>query len=145
VDIAWHTNNSLEQHLSIKRHKADPYDRCGIYKLVCQECGGAYVGQTRRKFRTRYKEHVRDIRSNKEETGYSHHILSTGHAYGTLEDTLKIVKIQRKSLHLNILERFYIYKENKIGSLLNDTYTDQYNPLFELVTSVQEGRRGGDN
>jgi hypothetical protein len=90
---------------------------------------------------------VRDIRSKKEKTDYSHHILSTGHAYGTLEDTLKIVKIQRKGPHLNTLERFfvYIYKENEIGSLLNDTYTDQYNPLFELVTSVQEGRRGGDN
>jgi hypothetical protein len=70
---------------------------------------------------------------------YSHHILSTCHTYGTLEDNLKIVKIQRKGLHLNTLERFYISKENKIGLLLNDTYTDQYNPLFELVTSVQEG------
>jgi hypothetical protein len=109
VDIAWHRNNSLEQQLSIKRHKGDPYDRCGIYKLICQECGGAYAGQMRRKFRTRYKEHVRDIRSNKEKTGYSHHILSTGHTYGTLEDTLKIVKIQRKGPHLNTLERFYIY------------------------------------
>jgi hypothetical protein len=27
--------------------------------------------------------------------------------------------------------------------LLNNIYTDQYNPLFELVTSVQEGRREG--
>jgi hypothetical protein len=80
VDIAWHTNNSLEQHLSIKTHKGDPYDHCGVYKLICQECGGANVGQTGRKFRTRYKEHVRDIRSNKEKTGYSHHVLSTGHA-----------------------------------------------------------------
>jgi hypothetical protein len=79
VDIAWH-----------------PYNRCGIYKLICQ-CGGAYVGLTGRKFRTRYKEHVRDIRSNKEKTGYSHHILSIGHVYGTLEDTLKIVKIQRRA------------------------------------------------
>jgi hypothetical protein len=90
---------------------------------------------------------VRDIKSNKELTGYSHHILSrpTGHAYGTLKDTLKIVKLQRKGPHLNTLERLYIYKENKIGSLLNDTYeyTDQYNPLFELVTSVQEGEEKG--
>jgi hypothetical protein len=95
VDIAWHTNNSLEQHLSIKRQNGDQYDHCGIYKLRL-ECGGAYVGQTGRKFRTRYKEHMRDIRNNNEKTGYSHHIQSTGHAYGTLEDTLQIVKIHRK-------------------------------------------------
>jgi hypothetical protein len=52
---------------------------------------------------------VRDIKSNKEKTGYSHHILSTGHAYGTLKDTLKIVKIQGQGPHLNTLERLYIY------------------------------------
>jgi hypothetical protein len=73
---------------------------------------GAYVGQTGRKFRTRYKEHMRDIRNNKENTGYSHHILSTGHMYGMLEDTLQMVKIQNKGLHLNTLEGFHIYKES---------------------------------
>jgi hypothetical protein len=49
-----------------------------------------------RKFRSRYKEHMRDFRNNNEKMGYSHHILCTGHAYGTLEDTLQIVKIHRK-------------------------------------------------
>jgi hypothetical protein len=110
VNIAWHTNNSLEQHLSKKRQKRDQYDRCGVYKLICLEYGGgAYVGQMGRKFRTRYKEHIRDIRNNKENTGYSHHILSTGRVYGTLEDTLQIVKIQSNGPHLNTLERFHIY------------------------------------
>jgi hypothetical protein len=55
------------------------------------ECGGTYVGQTGRKFRVRYKEHVRDIKNNKENTGYSHHILNTGHKNGTLENTLQVV------------------------------------------------------
>jgi hypothetical protein len=58
MDIAWRTNNPLEQHLSVKRHKEDPHDRCGVYKLIYQ-CGGQYVGQTRKKLRTRYKEHMR--------------------------------------------------------------------------------------
>jgi hypothetical protein len=138
LNVAWRTNNSLEQHLSITKHTGDIYDRCGVYKIKCLECGGAYIGQTGRKFRSRYKEHIRDIRSNKENTGYSHHILNTGHTYGTLEDTLQVVKIQNKGPHLNILERFHIYKESKTGLILNDTYIDQYNPLFELVTSVQE-------
>jgi hypothetical protein len=148
VNIAWCTNNSLEQHLSKKRQKRDQYDRCGIYKLICLECGGAYVGQMGRKFRTRYKEHIRDIRNNKENMGYSHHILSTGRVYGTLEDTLQIVKIQSKGPHLNTLERFHIYiyiyiyiRKARTGLLLNDTYTDQHNPLFELVTRAErEGR-----
>jgi hypothetical protein len=57
------------------------------------ECGGAYIGQTGRKFRIRYKEHIRNNRDN---TGYSNHILNTGHTYGTLEDTMKVVNIKYK-------------------------------------------------
>jgi hypothetical protein len=62
------------------------------------------------------------------------------------EDTLQIVKIQSKGPQLNTLERFHIYKENETGLLLNDTYTDQHNRLFELVTLAQEGaKREGMN
>jgi hypothetical protein len=39
---------------------------------------------------------MREIRNNKENTGYSHHILNTCQTYGTMEDTLQIVKIQNK-------------------------------------------------
>jgi hypothetical protein len=109
------------------------------------ECGGAYVGQTGRKFRVRYKEHIRDIRSNKGNTGFANHILNSGHTYGTLEDTLQVVSIQNKGPHLNTLEIFHIYKEQKTGTSLNDNHVDLYNPLFELVTTAQEsqGRRYG--
>jgi hypothetical protein len=41
-----------------------------VYKIKCTDCGGAYIGQTGRKFRVRFKEHIRDIRSNKGNTGY---------------------------------------------------------------------------
>jgi hypothetical protein len=75
----------------------------------------------------------RDIKRNKEKTGYSHHILNTGHAFGKLEDTLEILNLQRKGLHLNTLEKFHICKENKTGQLLNEVRTDQYNRLFELL------------
>jgi hypothetical protein len=77
LNIAWRTINTLEQHLTITKHKNDIYDRCGVYKMKCMECGGAYVGQTGKKFRVRYKEHIRDIGSNKGNTGYANHILKT--------------------------------------------------------------------
>jgi general stress protein 26 len=41
VDIALHTNNSLEKHVSIKGHKGVLCDHCGVYRLICQDCGGA--------------------------------------------------------------------------------------------------------
>jgi hypothetical protein len=113
-----------------------------VYKIKCTDCGGAYIGQTGRKFRVRFKEHIRDIRSNKGNTGYASHILNTGHTCGTLEDTLQVVSIHNKGPHLNTLERFHIYKERKTGTILNDNYADFYNPLFELVTTAKNGSHG---
>jgi hypothetical protein len=69
--------------------------------------------------------------------------LNTGHTYGTLEDTMQVVNIQNKGPHLNALERFHIYKQQKPGVVLNDNYADLNNPLFELVTTVQENQGWG--
>jgi hypothetical protein len=37
---------------------------------------------------SRYNEHVHAIRTNNERTGKSHHILSTYHSFGNLENNL---------------------------------------------------------
>jgi hypothetical protein len=45
-----------------------------------------YIGHTGRTFKVRYKEHIQAIRNNNGNSGYSNHILNTGHAYGTITD-----------------------------------------------------------
>jgi hypothetical protein len=93
-----------------------------------------YIGQTGRNFKTRYKEHIQDIKSNKSKTGFSHHILNTGHAYDNIENTLEVLNFQEKGSYLNTRERFHIYRaKRKTGQLLNDNYTDIFNPIFELI------------
>jgi hypothetical protein len=137
LNIAWRTNNTLEQHLTNPKHKKDIYDCCGVYKMKSIDCEGAYIGQTGRNFRVRYKEHIRDIRNNKTNTGYANHILKAKHTYGPLEDTLQVLHIQNKGPHLNTLERFHIYKEQKTGTILNDNHMDHYNPIFEFMTTCK--------
>jgi hypothetical protein len=75
---------------------------------------------------------VQAIRKN-EKMGYSHHILNTGHSYGSLENSLEILNIQGKGSYLNTLERFHIYRTKQTGYLLNDIHADTYNPIFELL------------
>jgi hypothetical protein len=72
-----------------------------------------YIGQTGRTFSTRYKEHIQDIRSNNSNSGYSNHILNTGHPYGTMTDTMDIITTGRKGKHLNTLEMYHIYKTSR--------------------------------
>jgi hypothetical protein len=77
--------------------------------------------------------HIQDVRANRNKTGFSHHIPSTGHAYDTLENTMKILNYQEKGQYLNTLERFHIHKTNKTGRLLNDKNIHVYNPVFEAI------------
>jgi hypothetical protein len=46
-----------------------------------------------------------DIKSNYSNSGYSNHILNTGHTYGTIEDTMEIITTGRKGKYLNTLEK----------------------------------------
>jgi hypothetical protein len=84
--------------------------------MKCLNCPLKYVGQIGRIFNTRYKKHIHAIRSNNANSGYSNHILSTGHTYGTITE-YGCHRMGRKGRHLNTLERYHIYK------LTGTTYT----------------------
>jgi hypothetical protein len=90
-------------------------------------------GQTGRNFKIRYREHIQDKKNNKSKTGFSHHILSTGHTYDKIENTMEILNFKEKGKYLNTLKKFHIYKANKTGTLLNDNFTDIFNPIFDLI------------
>jgi hypothetical protein len=63
-----------------------------------------------RTFHTKYTEHIQDIRNNRRNTGFSRHILNTDHRYGSIEDTMTILKIAKKGQYMNSLENYYIQK-----------------------------------
>jgi hypothetical protein len=81
----------------------------------------------------RYKEHIQDIRKNNSNSGYSNHILNIGHTYGTIADTMNIIRAGRKGRHLNTLEKYYIYKTSRNNLHMNDTYIDTHNPTFQTL------------
>jgi hypothetical protein len=65
------------------------------------ECPLKYAGKTGRIFYVRYKEHSHAIRSKSSNSGYSNHILNTGHTYGTTTDTTDFIMTP---------EEYHIYK-----------------------------------
>jgi Cys-tRNA synthase (O-phospho-L-seryl-tRNA:Cys-tRNA synthase) len=54
------------------------------------------TGQMFQTLRTRYKEHTQASGNNNDDVGYLNLILHTGHAYGSMTDTIKVVKIDKK-------------------------------------------------
>jgi hypothetical protein len=59
-----------------------------------------YIEQTGRTCYTRYREHNQAIRNNSSNVAYSSHILNTGHTYGTITDTVGIIRTHKKTLKL---------------------------------------------
>jgi hypothetical protein len=79
IIIAYKTKNTIQNHLLPKIPNIDKYNKSGIYKMKCNICQLSYIGQTGRNFKTRYKEHIRSIRTNNPNTKYAQHILDTQH------------------------------------------------------------------
>jgi hypothetical protein len=132
VKVAFRTQNTIQNILKPKS-QIEKYSRSGIYQMKCMDCPMKYIGQTGRTFNTRYKEHIHDIRSNNSNSGYSNHILNTGHAYGAMTDTMDIIAMGRKGKHLNTLERYHMYKTSRENLHKNDTHIDTHNLIFEAL------------
>jgi hypothetical protein len=101
IKIAFKTNNTIGNILK-DRIINSTYEQTGIYKLIFAKCKQAYIGQTGRALKVRYKEHIRSIKYNKEDSAYATHMLNNAHYYGKMEDV-------RKGRLMNIKENFHIY------------------------------------
>jgi hypothetical protein len=128
------TNNTLQKHMQMINTDPDKYNS-GIYEIKCISCHLKYIGQTGGNFKTRYKEHIHAIHTNKTTSRYAQHIFETGHAYGIIENTLNILHCEKNGPLMNSLEQFHIHRLTKDRLQLNDTYTDTYNPIFDLIAT----------
>jgi hypothetical protein len=61
VKPAFKTTNTLKKHLFLKQKIIAIYDKSGVYKLKCADCPRQYISQTGCTFKTKFKEHIRDI------------------------------------------------------------------------------------
>jgi hypothetical protein len=68
---AYKTNNTIQNHLQPKIPYINKYNKRGIYQIKFYSCQLSYIGQTGRKFKARYKEHIWSIRTNNPNTKYA--------------------------------------------------------------------------
>jgi hypothetical protein len=123
VGISFRIKYNVKHHLGIKRNTTDEYNLSSVYQLQCTVCPRRYIGQTRRMFRTRCKEHIRDLKNNGQYSKFAQHITETGHEYDTIEEAMKILHIEKISQILNTYERFHTYMKS-VNKTYNDTFTE---------------------
>jgi rRNA maturation protein Nop10 len=133
LHIAFRTNNTIQYLLKKKIPDSDKFSSSGVYRLMCPECGKAYVGQTGRRFSLRYNEHRRAFYKNSPSSSFAQHLLDETHPFGPINDIMQVLHHQRKCPHLNTMERFDIYTEYTAGSHLNDEHTISPNKIFDSL------------
>jgi hypothetical protein len=71
INVSYRTKNTIKRILKTISpiESNDKYKLPGVCKLKCNYCPLHYIGQTGRSFNTRFKEHVKAIRYNKENSG----------------------------------------------------------------------------
>jgi hypothetical protein len=56
--------------------------------------------------------------------------------YGTIVNTMDIIRTQKKGKHLNTLEKYHIYKTSKNNLHMNDTNIDTHNTVFRTLQEM---------
>jgi len=86
---AFRTNNTIQNLLLHKQQTSDTYSRSGVYKLTCPDRGKAYVGQTGRRFATRFREHKKAIRTASRSSNFAIHLINHTHSFGLIHNIMQ--------------------------------------------------------
>jgi hypothetical protein len=93
VKIAFRSSNTISQLTkSNAKNGTPPHHKSGIYKLTCNTCKLAYIGQTSRSLKLQYQEHIRYIKNNNPQSAYTQHILQNQHEYSTMDNIMNLLK-----------------------------------------------------
>ena len=136
LNIALHATNTIHRQLTDKTVKTST-NSSGIYRLKCNTCNNANVGQTGKLITTRHKEHTRYIRTNNPISAYALHILHNRHEYDTAEETLELMKPCNKGTIINCWEALYIQAFLRYNILIEEQQVNHINPLYELAYTSQ--------
>jgi hypothetical protein len=134
--IAFRTTNTIENLLKQRNLSSDQFSSSGVYKLTCPDCHKAYVGQTGRRFYTRYNEHKSAFYHNRRTSNFAQHLHDNSHPFGPINDIMQVLHHQRKGAHLNTIERFNIHIEHTAGNHLNDEHTIFPNKVFDTLLKL---------
>jgi hypothetical protein len=109
--------------------------KSGIYEVTCK-CQSKYLGQTRRRFSTRYNDHLSAIRLNQPtKSAVAVHAIDESHLDFSSTD-LKVKKVVTNPGLLDAYESYYIHQHYKLhpdNNLMNTDYGNISSYLFNSV------------
>lgn len=124
------SSNTLKDRLCSLKDKVPKEDLSGIYEIPCKSCPAVYIGQTRRKFKTRLREHRNAVENQRaHDSSVAAHTTELNHSVNW--DHAKLKKCVRKVSHLNAWESMYIATAEQ--PLMNEDEAPITSTLFHLT------------
>jgi hypothetical protein len=79
------------------------------------------------------------MKSNQSTSKCVQHTLDNRYTYGTIQDTMDILRITKRGRIMNTLGRYHIYKSIKMkGNVSNDTHAKNENPILEIIYKYEK-------
>jgi len=134
IKISFKCSNTLAQLTKpAANHNIPPHNKSGVCRLTRKTCSLSYVGQTSRNLRTRFQEHIRYIKTYNPQSAYTQHILNNQHEYGTLSESMTLLKPLQHENMLLPFKQLHIQSLHQAGKLIPEQYPNDPNPLFQLA------------
>ena len=128
--VAHKSGNTLRNMLCNLKDRIPSDDRSGIYQIPCKDCQSVYIGQTRRKFKIRLREHKNAVENNRSgESSVAAHTTATQHQIEW--GKAKLIKTVRNVSELNAWESMHIATAD--NPLMNEDEAPIISPLFKLT------------
>jgi len=134
LNISPCATNTIHQQLTDKITNTGTKSS-GICKFKCSTCNNSYTGKSDRSIATRYKEHTRYIRNNNPISSYALYILNNRHEYGTVKETLGLLKPCNKGTRMNCWEAVYMQAFYQHSMLIEEQQFNDINPLYDLANT----------
>jgi len=130
---AFRINNTTGNLLGHRNLAPEKFTLSGVYKLMCRDCKKAYVRQTGRRFSIHYDEHKKAFYNNSLTSSFAQHLHEQAHSFGPIDDVMQVLHHHKKGVHLNAVERFYIYAKYVANNHLNDNHFIFPNIIFDTL------------
>jgi hypothetical protein len=85
----------------------------------------------------KYKENHPSFRNNNTSPKFTQRLPEDRHTFGPMDSIMDILSFNRKGIHLDITERFYIYREATVNNQFKGQHTICSNKILKTITSMK--------
>ena len=139
IKVSYKTSNTLRNSLFNAKDTIPDMFKSGVYKLNCNTCHAAYIGETGRSFKKRISEHIdkngTDSNAKPKRSNFGTHLREQNHTFD--ENTnIQFLHFLGKGHQLELLEHYEInkfIKQNPHLQCLNDQLFTPKPPLYTYL------------